>query len=94
MLRVEEGQSLLLLGSQGTYLYTPIPFALYNNPSYTFQWIIMEPLILGLPQSDTLMVYVIGGQLTGERSVRCSPVIEYQVVAIEGRGGWKPVWLL
>jgi hypothetical protein len=36
VLRVEGGQSLLLLGSQGTYLYTPIPFALYIKPSYTF----------------------------------------------------------
>jgi hypothetical protein len=36
VLRVEGGQSLLLLGSQGTYLYTSIPFALYIKPSYTF----------------------------------------------------------
>jgi hypothetical protein len=36
VLRVEGGQSLLLLGSQGTYLYTPIPFALYIKPSYHF----------------------------------------------------------
>ncbi len=39
VLRVEGGQSLLLLGSQGTYLYTPIPFTLYINPAVHFKWI-------------------------------------------------------
>jgi hypothetical protein len=36
VLRVEGGQSLLLLGSEGTYLYTPIPFVLYINPAIHF----------------------------------------------------------
>jgi hypothetical protein len=27
------------LGSQGTYLYTPIPFVLYINPAIHFKWI-------------------------------------------------------
>jgi hypothetical protein len=51
---VEGGQSLLLLGPQGTFLYTPIPFVLYIKPSYTYILMErMEPLILGLPKSRT-----------------------------------------